>query len=291
MNQPITSCIENDKELRLKKNTTDFQRRVEKMVVEKSPWPISYDVDSAQPTKFTEFSYTDSLRGIYVNTQSLEINCRIIEKASKVACSDFTILNALEKIIGDKYQLSDPGEGIEPPYQIGFMVGHNMFDIVSSEIVARLAHENENFYMKLHPLTNHDYARKVAFHVGWNRLLDNDLGAYQLLKGADKVWTTTASELTMAAVILGKAVGNLSNFFNEPGGIYYPISRLLYQSEDPRQTLNNIINCEFSGLIVPGIGDVEQRIKAYFDHALWMRREYGAISSKNNLKKVPIHQD
>lgn len=291
MNPSINSNIANDEELGLKKNTTDFQRRVEKLVVEKSPWPISYDVDSVQPDKFTEFSYTDSLKGVYINTQSIEINCRIIEKASKVECSDFTVLNALERVIGDKYQLTDTGEGIKGSYQIGFMVGHNMFDIVSNEIVARLAHENDNFYMKLHPITNHDYARKVAHHVGWNRVISNELAAYDLLKGADKVWTSTASELTMAAAILGKKIGNLSNFFNEAGGIYYPISRLLYQSEDPRQTLNNIINCKFSGLIVPGIEDVEQHIKTYFDHALWMRREYGAISSKNNLKKVPIHQD
>lgn len=270
--------------IEMDKYKSAFQDEIESIVVDGAPWPISFDVDPKQPPRFSEFSYTDCLRGFYINTQSVEINCRLIEEASKNHCDDFTVLDGLREVIGDKYPL-DPAEKIEGGYEIGFMVGQNMFDIVSTEIVARLAHEKNNFYMKLHPLTDEDFARRLAFHVGRHRLISNSITAYSLLRSADVVHTSTASELTMAAVIYDKPVRNMSNFFNESSGIYYPISRLLYSSENPRQVLNNIINCQFSGVILPGVTDIEKRIECYYNKAFELRESHGNISTKSNLVK------
>lgn len=279
--------IYEDTELRLQKYRSEFQNKTALLIETLSPWPISYDVDAVQDPRFQEFTFTDTLRGFLINTQSIEINCRIMQEASQVHCDDFTLMDKLIKIMGDKYVL-DKAEPIEEPYQIGFMVGQNMFDIVSNEVVARLGHENDDFYLKLHPLTELDFAKRAAYRVGWNRIIRENVSAYDLIKGAYQVWTSTASELTMVAVMYDKPVKNFSNFFNEAGGCYYPISRLLYNAEDPKQVLNNILNCEFSGLLVPGVKGVEKRVQTYFDNALEMRKKYGNLASRNELKKTPI---
>lgn len=273
-----------DESIEMDKYESDFQKEIHDSIKVLSPWPTSYDVDSSQESKFSEFSYTDCLRGFFLNTQSVEMNCRLMQQASNVHCSDFTLLDSLKEIIGDKYVL-EPSDTIESNYEIGFMVGQNMFDIVSCELVARLAHEKDNFYLKLHPLTEFEHARKIAFHVGWHRIIRNDVSAYELMKNADIVHTSTASELTLSAVITGKPINNISNFFNESSGVYYSISKLLYTSDDPRQVLNNIINCEFSGLLLPGVKNPIDRIKAYYDKALELRDIYGNLASKSSLVK------
>lgn len=278
-----------DEDLQIDKYLSNFQKEAMALAEGLSPWPTSFDIDPSQGSRFSEFSYTDCLRGVYLNTQSIEINCRIMERASKEHCDDYTLMNTLSELIGDKYVLEEIDVEMEG-YKLGFMVGQNMFDIVSNEAVARLSHENDDFFMKLHPLTSPESARCVAFQVGRNRIISNDISAYALIHNASEVYTSTASELTMAAVLLGKPVHNMSNFFNEAGGVYYPISRLLYNSDNPRQVLNNILNCEYSGLLPPSISNPEERIKAYYKHALEMREVYGSISSENHLKKEPINE-
>ena len=55
---------------------------LEDMIRELAPFPPSYDVSAGQDTGFAEWRYTDLLGGIYLSTQSTEINCRIMALAA-----------------------------------------------------------------------------------------------------------------------------------------------------------------------------------------------------------------
>jgi len=255
---------------------------LEPMIRDLAPFPISYDVDSTQPAGFTEYSYTEFLGGLYLNTQSVEINSRIIHEASTIACKT----NHVDKLakIHDKYELNAVISE-EWPSKVAFMVGHNMFDLVSPEVVARTAFENEDFYVKLHPLTNDDYAGKVANLVGWNRIIAGNHSGVDLLAHCDEAYVTTASELCALAVAMGKRIRNISSFFHESSGIYYPINRLLFRSQSPQQVLANILDCEFSGIIHPWTKDPEQKIRNYFKRTLEVRELFKPVASPSKLKK------
>lgn len=273
-----------------KNKPNNFQKKFEAYLNNVSPWPISYDVDSTQPINFTEFSYTDVFGGFYLNTQSIEINCRVMEAASKEYCDDWLLFDTLKNSISDKYELRSLSD-VKDNLKILYMVGHNMFDMVSSEIMGRLAHEEGlDFCVKLHPLTDYDHTKKIARIVGWNRIVPPNLSGYAFLDKASIVYTTTASEFTMSAVLKGKEIINVSNFYNESSGIYYPISRLLYNSDNPKQILNNILNCPWSGLISQFIqDDAKVRMEKYFEKAFELREKHGTIASVSHLKKIPIN--
>ena len=263
---------------------SDWAKSIEPLVREYCPLPITYDVDSTQPAGFTEFSYTEFLGGLYLNTQSVEINARLIQMASEVpARRDHIEYLARAQ---DKYELSDPPT-TEWPKQVGFMVGHNMFDLVSSEILARTAFENPGFYLKPHPLTNEDYVGRIAHLIGWDRMLLGGLSGAAFVSHCEDAYVTTATELCALAVAKGKRVHNLSSFFNESSGAYYPINRLLFKSCEPQRTLNNIVDCEHSGVLFQWMTDVESRIEAYFRRALEARAMFRPIATPTRLLKIP----
>jgi len=266
----------------------DWGKSIEELIRHFAPFPISYDVDCTQSLNFSEFSYTEILGGMYINTQNTDTNCRIIESASKEKTKIDHIAN-IKKISADKYDLVSIDKNYDYPKKIGFMVGHNMFDMVSRENVARIAFENDDFKLKLHPLTNQNYAGKIASTIGWNKIIQNDVSGVALLKNAESVYTTTSSELGLMAVAYDKDIHNITAFFNESIGVYYPISKLLFTAERNRRKtiLNNIIDCKYSGILFPWMTDVEERINAYYKKALEVREIYKPLSIPSELKKTP----
>lgn len=276
---------DNDTDLGINRtNRSDWAKSVEGMVRALSPLPISYDVDCTQEARFTEFSYTEFLGGILINAQNVEANCKIRQAACQMDArvDHLARLSAANK---DKYVLDNVSA--PPVADVGFMVGHNMFDLVSVEIISRLAFENRGFMIKLHPLTNMDYASKVASFVGWDRIIPPNVSGMQLLEQCDTAYVSTATELCALAVAKGKQIVNVSNFFNEAGGAYYSINTFLFRSEDPASTLNNLVDCPFSGIIFPWMDDAETRVKAFYAKAMEIRELHSPVSSQNRLKKIP----
>ena len=263
----------------------DWAKSIEGKVRSLCPLPITYDVDSTQPVGFSEFSYTEFLGGLYLNTQSVEINARLVALAAQVH-TDFDHTNLLATT-EDKYELDKP-DTLEWPKKVGFMVGHNMFDLVSSEVLARTAFENPDFRLKPHPLTNSDYAGRLAHLIGWDRMLASNLSGVALLANCEDAYVSTATELCALGVAKGKRVHNLSSFFNESSGVYYPINRLLFRAENPKQVLNNIVECRYSGVLFDWMGDLELRIANYFKKALELRDQFRPISSPTRLLKIPV---
>lgn len=285
----------NDKHLgpikRSKRN--DWGKTVEDLLYKYAPKPISYDVDGPQGTGFTEYTYTEFLGGVYIKTQSVEIDCRIFEDAAKVPGEKDHLIE-LDKNLVDKYELSNlPLKKEDFPKDVAFFVGQNMLDLVSREIVARQVFENPDFKVKLHPLTDEPIIEKIASLVGWDKIISPKISGMQCLLNCETAYVTTATELTATAVCKDKEIVNCSNFFNESIGAYYPLNKLLFAepTKEGRKTIiNNIIDYRGSGLIFSWMTDIEERIKAYFENSLHYREHFRPKASPCEMKKIPASE-
>ena len=252
-------------------------KTVEDLVTKHSPYPITFDVSSNQPAGFSEFSYSEYMGGIYIQTQSKELNSRLMGAASAEQTS--IQLSELVLPVIDKYILEAANTDILPK-KVVFLPGTNLIHLVSKEIIARLAFNDKDVFVKPHPLTEAETLKQLKRLVGAHKVLDLSLSGMELLNGCEVCYTTTASEIASVAVINNKELINISNFFEEHKGSFYPISRVLFTGETKAQRkelLANMINCNYSGLLFPSMNNIEERIISYFDKALEFRERFSNI--------------
>jgi len=251
-----------------------------------APWPTSYDVSCLQPTNFSEFTYTEFSCGIVATTQSKEINARLYDFASKIEAKDNYQLDKFTEALTDKYVLenvSDKWSGIK---RVVFMPGHNMLDVASQEILSRLAFEEDDVYVKPHPITLDSSVGLVAKKFGWNRMIPKGASGFKLLLDCDEVYTTSCSEMSITGTALGKKVFNVSNFHNEGIGAYHALSRLIFRAhekhgvEEAKRILNNVLSCEWSGFVFPWQSkeEVEHRLKSFYAKSLELREMYRPLA-------------
>lgn len=258
---------------------------IEELVRDRSPFPISYDVVSTlQTMAFTEYSYTELVGGFWVQTQSIELNNRLLDFASRENCGrDLSELSALTE---DKYIMDAVPSMYKNVKRICFLPGSNCLDIASLELTARLAHEEDDVYFKPHPITDDKMMRVLKMKFGAHRLIPKNVSGATLLRQCDEVFTSAASEMAITGTILGKKVVNISNFFHESRGAYHPISRALFLVhrkrgvEEAQRVLANIVYCPWSGVFFPFTSsDLEARIDSYFKKTMEMRDMYRPLSS------------
>lgn len=260
---------------------SQWAESVEPLVRALSPFPITYDVSQTQGTGFSEYTYTEFSGGVWVMTQSLELNARLFHFVAQEPSHGG--LDAFIESLSDKYQLAQDSEWIGRK-KVVFMPGHNLMDVASVEMIARLVTEDEAVVIKPHPITNHETLRALARHVGWNKMVPKDVSGYALLQGCEVVYTTSASEMAITGTALGKRVVNVSNFFNEGAGTYHPISRLLFLAHQnhgvaaAQSVLANILHSRHSGLLFPFQSDIEERLEAYYSRSLELRERYKPLA-------------
>jgi len=262
----------------------------------------SYDVSANQPNNFSEYTYTEFPgAGLYASTQSREINCRIIDFASKEdsgkageeALADFTAA------FSDKYVMEEVEDQYKNLDHIIFMPGHNLLDLADIDYVLRLINETDDVYLKPHPLTSNDAIHGIAGRVGWNKVIPKYVSGAKLLENCTNVYTTTASEFSITGAALGKHVHNISRYQAEGAGVYQPFSRIItiaqrqYGIQEAQRLLGNILACKWSGLFFEFQDDVEERMDAYYSKSLELRELYRPLSCgrgdlDKGAKKVEI---
>ena len=261
---------------------------IEATVRECAPFPITYDVSAVQSTNFSEYNYTELAGGMWIATQSLELNARLIDFASQIQTDKN--LDQFAGSLQDKYVLQDPTGAVFQ--KVCFLPGHNMLDVASIETIARLAHEDEAVMFKLHPITNMEATDMIRKRVGWHRIIDRKVSGMALLRNCEEVYTSTASEMAITGTALGKKVFNISNFFNEGTGAYHVISRILFKAHREsvaaaQQKLINIIECPWSGLMFPWHTDVQARIADFYAKSLELRELYKPLASPKGNPPSP----
>lgn len=259
----------------------------EDMLRELAPYPISYDVNQGQPINYSEYTYTELLSGFWVATQSLELNCRLMLEASKYSKLDNSL--DIDSIVSDKYVLDHNLSRFSKTKKVCFLPGHNMLDVASVEIIARLVHEDDTVLLKPHPITNEESLNLFATRFGWNKIIPKDISGNALLHSCEVVYTTSASEMAISGTLLGKTVVNVSNFFNEGSGAYHSINRLLFAAHKQgtshaKELLLRILSCPWSGIHLHD-SNVEDRLKEYYAKSLELREIYKPLASPRGQKK------
>lgn len=266
----------------VRSNRSAWAESMEGAIRGSSPYPITYDVSQTQSANFQEYAYTELASGVWIYTQSLEINCRLFELASKQDTSGE--LDGFSAGISDKYKLQDVDSRWENRKKVCFLPGHNMLDVASIEVIARLMHEDQDAVVKPHPITNDEALGYIKTRLGASRVAPKDVSGDYLMKNCETAYVTSASEIAITATALGKKVVNISNFFNEGSGAYHSISRVLFAKhkegiKEAQNALRNILHCGYSGILFDGQVDIDSRISAYYAKTLELRDVYRPISS------------
>jgi hypothetical protein len=273
--------------VRSKRNS--WAESIEETIRRHSPYPITYDVGQIQTTRFTEYTYTELLSGAWIATQSREMNCRI--NSLLINENEPIKLDDLASNLTDKYNLNSVEHTHSGAKKVVFVPGHNMLDVSSVELITRLVHEDPDVVIKPHPLTNDETLGFLGTRFGWNRLADKMVSGNKMLLDADIVYTTSASEFSLSATALGKTVVNVSNFFNELVGAYYPISHFLFLAHKEsvakaQSVLSCLVNSNKSGLVFPWQDNLEDRIKSYYENSLSVKQQYQCFTDKSQKNAI-----
>lgn len=259
----------------------------EELVRSLSPWPITYDVSSVQDTNFSEFTYTEFAGGgLWATTQSREVNCRLIDFASKID-SGKEGEELFEKFVAsfsDKYELEELDEKYKDVKHAVFLPGHNLLDLVDTTLLEKLLREEDDVIVKPHPLTHNDALKMISKKCGWQKVLPKNVSGAKLMEQCETVYSTTASEMIITGAALGKTVYDLSLWSASGAGVYQPFHRIITYiqkregKEAAKKAIANILACPWSGVVFEFMPDYEERLKLYFDKALELRELYRPLS-------------
>jgi hypothetical protein len=270
------SAYINEVAQRSKRN--NFIEQIEQEIVDSAPLPCWYDVNTTQPINFREYTFTEYLTGVYVRTQNIEINCRILDSAARTFCEEDHISKVLESF-EDKYELKSMGSDYWPE-RVAFLAGSNYNVLMDQSLIAREMFEFPDMVLKPHPLTSSEDERNYRLDYGKTRVISKDISGYNLLLNCKMAYVTSATELGSMAALLDKDIVNISEFHIEGQVTYYPIMRILFRTpkEKRKEILNNIIGAKFSGLIFPWMEDREERLAATYEKSLEFRQLLSPIS-------------
>lgn len=259
-------------------NCFKFLHDIEEVVINMAPKPISYDVSTVQKSNFSEYTYTGYMGGVLVQPQSTEISLRLIKEASTVpADKDYLALVDMK----DKYkQSTEANVDID---KVMFLTGGNLFHTLNIDYIQRILFYDESVMVKLHPITVQEDIELMGKIVGWDRIIPPEISAQMLLDKASCVYGTMASELMSFSVIRRINIKNISLFHNQSESIYYAILDLLFREssvEKRYELLNNIIGCEFSGVIMPFHGNTEERLEKFYAKSIELRELFKPLSNQ-----------
>ena len=250
---------------------------IEPLIRQMSPYPISYDVAATQATNFAEFTYTEFAGGVFITTQSIDINTRLLEQAAEWQGDLEDIKNNWPKILKDKYDLHREKEpDFTYPEKVLLTPANNAFDLLSWETMCRVCHDNDDAKIKPHPLCDMEGVQKMVERVGWNKIIPWEHSGMDYLINCKEAWTTSCSELTAIGALLGKKIYNMGNYFHEDDGAYFSLARNIYAAENQQECILRMASCEFSGLIFPWQSEeeIKKRIQKYYEKALELRELY-----------------
>tara|TARA_R110000744_G_scaffold306904_1_gene415116 strand:+ start:2044 stop:2931 length:888 start_codon:yes stop_codon:yes gene_type:complete len=252
----------------------DWMSEIEATIVDRSPYPTTYDVGVVQSTNFTEFTYTEFLGGALLRSQNSEINARIMEDAAAVD-TEVNRLDMLSSTLVDKYELGR-FEGFKGdfPKSIYLPPGGNVMWMVDQNKVAQAMFEDDSMMIKPHPLTTPEDIGMFKGMFGATRIIDIDVSGVALLKNCEVAGVTSASELCAMAVLFGKDIKNFGAYTAESAGCYFSINRQLFAAKNQKTRLrrmNNMIENKASGIIFPWMDDINERIDAFNEAAIKMK--------------------
>lgn len=251
---------------------------VEAVVREAAPLPISYDVNRLQQPYFSEFTYTEMIgAGLLVSPMSVEVSARLVQAALDRPEQGFdAAASVLDRVEAggslDKYKLS--ADEAPKAKAVAFLPGSNIFhDMVSREALSRAMHEDDDLVIKPHPMTDGKIIGELCGMFGCHRVLEPRISGHACLMAAERVYALSTTEMGLYAVLMGKPVTNIGNFWNEGRGAYSAFYRPLWGKSpaDAKAILTKALNSPFSGLMHKDDPDLSERASTFFQAAMDIR--------------------
>jgi hypothetical protein len=229
---------------------------------------VEYDIGYDIPGKIHGYKYTDFLtKAIYIAPccHSIALENITTLAGSKPTDEGRRVFEALRQNISDKYLLDNDDDEYDVK-ELVVLPGTNLLtkDVVDLDKVDKLV--SEGAYVKLHPITSEVW-RTMLKNRWKERCIPADAPLYPILRGVEKVYFTLSSETGMAALLLGKKLGNINS--DKPSRTNF---EFIYRGLD-RQTNGRMVDKFVALLSHPGSGIVtvyhdnpEQRINQFFEH-------------------------
>jgi len=261
-----------------------------------TPLPLTFDIRPIHEYYFSEYTYHDVFGGILLCTMSPEISARVVDHVFQVEeikdiqdhCSKLTDL------IFDKYNLEETEN--KRAKKILFLPGSNLLNAIDKELVERMMFNDDELFLKLHPITGEEACRNLGIKYGYHRLLGPKESGIAYLKQSDEIYTTANSEIGIYAAALGKKFADVTSFECMACLTYWTITRLFIPGriEHNKQVINKVLSSVGSGWLMPWMPNIEDRIKEYYKRSMGLRAFFKPIAPKVNyqrLRTVPIKKD
>lgn len=259
----------------MKRATNDsIYRGIELMLEEECPLVVTCDVKPIHPPYFSEFCYVDIMGGILLFTLSAEINYRMSDLAVQCPASKtFDVGKVM-----DKYVLDKPRNHYR---KIVFLPGSNYAGAIDQCALQKLMMDDE-WVIKLHPLTHEGMIRDLASIYGYRRLIEPEISGMALLHKAETIATVSTSELLFIARLLGKSVVNITRADREWLTTYGHLARHIDNTEEDFTKINNLFMSEYSGYLRPEYADGTNRklAQTYFNQAMQLREIWRPLANQ-----------
>lgn len=251
---------------------------VEAVIRTAAPLTASYDINRAHAPYFHEFTYTECLgTGLLVSPMSAEVSARLVQMGLDRPEQGFDSASAVlaqreERGTLDKYKLDT--SAAPKVKAVAFLPGSNIFrDMVSFEALSRAMHDDYDLMLKPHPLSDEGLIAHLCQTFGYHRVLAPNVSGDACLMAAERVYAMTTTELGLYAVLMGKPIRNVGNYWNEGRGAYSAFYRLLWgkSPDDAKAILTHALNSPFSGFFHKDDPDLESRAATYFKAAMDFR--------------------
>ena len=215
----------------------------------------AYDVTSVQSAHFDEWIYTEGLGCFLCFTQSVEINARLaLAAVEDGGASAAGIENThLQSHLVDKWTLLGRARTDEDfsDKKVFFPPGSNLKWIINLDVLMRVFDEDPQWLIKPHPVTHDNDVADYGRTFGVTRVLDKMIPAMPILQNCSVVGHTTASEMGMAAMLLGKRAIDFTTYAKESYGRYhsYYVAVRRNRKLPPEKVLDYLAQCPWSGVV------------------------------------------
>ena len=228
-----------------------------------APATAIYDMAPGSHIVYHDYSYTEGLGLFLCKTLSAEINARIVLEAARGTFAGEPRIRAVAEALEDKWARpgADPSPWMPVPdmqadgvgKKILFYPGRNMDYLVNHPYAEGAFGMDRAWWLKPHPISGNDedFVMDAAVRYGAKaRTFHPWASGIALLRRADEVGYTTASELGLIAMVLGIKAHDFSRYAYEAWGNYYPLYRAVRDAEaSAEETLDTILACEWSGVV------------------------------------------
>lgn len=259
----------------VRNKTLNSTKVLEDLLESTCPLALTHDVKVIHPPYFSEFSYHDVLNGISLHTLSIEVNARLSEQASTMTASHAFPLGE----VMDKYTLQKPKKQYR---KVIFLAGSNSHNLIDQCKLQQLMADDE-WVIKLHPVTNDGTIRDLASVFGYHRLIDRKESGMDLLDAADQIASLQTSELFILARLMGKAVVDITRFDRAWLCAYHSLLRNCTGDDvEDKRIITNMLMSDLSGHLRLSYGEARNRELAmnYYTAAMVIREQFKMITNQ-----------